>query len=97
METIKQVLAIYAWAAIGALIVFLWRIASFYAKTSGQRVGHYLLILPMLLLAAGAIWYLTSGAEFIGQPIGDLLLFGGGVSLYLFGVRLQDLMTGGRR
>ena len=97
METIKQVLTIYAWAVIGVLIVFLWRIASFYAKTSGQRVGQYSLILPMLLLAAGAIWYLRSSGEFIGQPIGDLLLFGGGVSLCLFGVRLKDLMTGGRR
>jgi hypothetical protein len=103
METIRTdvligtILTIYAWTVIGALIVFLWRIAYFYAKTSGQRVGYYFLILPALLLAAGALWYLRSGGEFIGQPVGDLLLFGGGALLCLFGVRLQDLMTGGRR
>jgi hypothetical protein len=96
MEMIKDVLAIYAWVVVEILIVFLGRIAYFYAKTSGQRVGHYFLLFPALLLAAGAIWYFRCGGEFIGQPTGDLLLFVGGVLLCLFGFRLQELMTGGR-
>ena len=96
MEMIKGALAIYAWVVIEILIVFLGRIAYFYAKTSGQRVGHYFLLLPALLWAAGAIWYFARGGEFIGQPAGDLLLFVGGVLLCLFGFRLQELMTGGR-
>jgi hypothetical protein len=97
MEVIKTVLAIYAWAGIGVLIVFLWRIAYFYAKTSGQRVGHHAFLLPALLLAAGAIYYLRCGGEFTGQPTGDLLLFSGGILLGLFGSRLQEFMTGERR
>ena len=94
---IKYVLTVYSWVVIGVLIAFLWRIAYFYEKTSGQRVGYYFLILPALLLTAGAVWYLVCGAEFIGQPTGDLLLFSGGGSLCLFGFRLQELMTGERR
>lgn len=97
MAAIRHTLAIYAWVIIGMLLVFLWRIAYFYEKTSGQRVGYRFLLLPALLLGAGVIWYLVRGAEFVGQPIGDLLLFGGGVLLWLFGFRLQELMTGERR
>jgi len=97
MEAIKHVLGGYAWVVIGMLIVFLWRIAYFYESASGQRVGHRFLLLPSLLLAGGATWYLVHGGEFVGQPAGDLLLCGGGILLSLFGFRLQELMTGERR
>ena len=78
------------------LIVFLWRIAYFFEKTSGQRVGYLFLILPSLLLAAGVIYYLVYGEGFIGQPVGDILLFSGGVLLCLFGLHLHELMIGER-
>jgi hypothetical protein len=97
MGVIQTVLAVYAWVVIGTLLVFLGRVAYFYEKTSGQRVGYYLLVLPALLLAAGAIWYLVSNQEFIGQPSGDMLLCVGGALLCLFGARLQELMTGERQ
>ena len=97
MEVIKTILTIYSSAIVGVLIIFLWRIAFFYEQTSGQRVGHYFLLLPALLLAAGAVWYLKNGGDFTGQPAGDLLLFIGGALLCLFGSRLQELMTGERR
>ncbi|MFQ6099935.1 MAG: hypothetical protein ACE5OS_01695 [Anaerolineae bacterium] len=96
MEVVKYALAIYSWAVIGMLLVFLWRIAYFYEKTSGQRVPHYLVIFPSLLLAAGVAWYLVYSVEFTGQPVGDLLLFAGGILLLAFGGRLQELMTGER-
>lgn len=97
MEAIEYILAIYSWVVIGMLIVFLGRIAYFYEKTSGQRVGYYLFLLPSLLLAAGAIWYLVRGGRFIGEYAADIFLLGGGVLLCLFGFRLQGLMTGERR
>jgi hypothetical protein len=97
MQIVALILAIYAWIAVGMLLVFLGRIAYFYEKTSGQRVRYYLFAIPALLLAAGAIWYLVRNAGFTGQPGADLLLFGGGAALFLFGFRLQDLMTGERR
>jgi hypothetical protein len=97
MEIIKHILAIYSWAAIGILFVFLGRIAYFYEKTSGQQTGYYLLLLPALLLIGGAGWYLVKNIEFTGQPISDLLLFGGGLLLSIFGIRLQEFMTGERK
>jgi hypothetical protein len=96
MEIAEAVLIVYSLAATGMLLAFLWRVAYFYEKTSGQQVGYYLLVLPALLLAAGMVWYIAHDAEFIGQPVGDLLLCGGGALLLLFGFRLQDLMTGER-
>jgi hypothetical protein len=94
LQVAKQVLIVYSWLVIGALLFFLWRIASFYENASGHPVGHRFLILPGAILAAGVIWYLRSDSDFVGQPIGDLLLFTGGILLFLFTERLQRLMTG---
>ena len=94
LQITKQILTVYSWLVIAALLYFLWRIASFYADASGQRVGHQFLLIPGALLAAGVIWYLRYESDFIGQPIADLLLFGGGILLFFFSGRLQKLMTG---
>ena len=96
MGIVKQMLTIYSWALIGVLIVFLWRIAYFYQKASAERLRYRLLVIPSLLFATGALWHIIAGEEFIRQPIGDALLCSGGVTLVLFGSRLQELMTGGR-
>jgi len=94
MAIVKRILILYSWVIVGILLAFLWRIAYFYKKASGQSVRDYALLLPALLLAAGALWYLICGIDFVGLPVGDLLLFSGGVLLCLFGFRLQELMTG---
>lgn len=96
MEILEYILAVWSWIIIGVLLVFLWRIAYFYQKTSGQRVGYYLLIVAAVLLVAGAVWYLVVDVKFTGEPIADALLFGGGLLLFVFGGRLQELMTGER-
>lgn len=93
-QTGKQILAIYSWLVIGVLFFFLWRIASFYEHASGERVGHHLLLLPGVLMGAGAVLYLQVDADFVGLPTADLLLFAGGILLLIFGSRLQKLMTG---
>ena len=97
MQIVKSILLIGAWSIIGVLIAFMWRIAYFYQKTSGQGVGHYLIAIPAFLLMAGAIWYLFNNLAFIGQPVADVLLFVGGLLLLFFGMRLRELMTGERR
>ncbi len=97
MSVAKYGLAVYSWVVVGVLIAFLWRVAYFYERTSGQKVHHYALALPSLLLAGGAAWYTWRNVEFVGQPAGDLLLCGGGVALFLFGNHLRELMTGERK
>jgi hypothetical protein len=94
MQIAKTILSIYAWVVVGALSFFLWRIAEFYERASGQRVGQRFLALPAVLLAAGVIWYILHNSDFVGQPLGDLLLFSGGILLLLFSNRLEKLMTG---
>ena len=49
MEAIHVGLTIYSSVVIGILIVFLWRVAYFYERTSGHRVGHYFFVVPALL------------------------------------------------
>jgi hypothetical protein len=97
MQIVGYILAVWSWVIIGVLVIFLWRIAYFYQKTSGQRVGYYVLFIASVLLAAGAAWYIVSDVEFTGEPVADLLLFGGGLLFIVFGTRLQELMTGERR
>jgi RsiW-degrading membrane proteinase PrsW (M82 family) len=97
MQIASYLLIVYAWIGIGVLILFLGRIAYFYEKTSGQSTGYLFLILPALLLTLGAVWYVIYDTAFTGQPVGDVLLFLGGVSLAGFGARLQEFMTGERR
>jgi hypothetical protein len=96
LQIAKSILAVYAWIVVGVLFFFLWRIAGFYERASGQRVGHRFLVLPGVLLAAGVIWYLLHNSDFVGEPVGDLLLFCGGGLLFLFSNRLERLMTGER-
>ena len=96
LEIVKGALITYTWIIIGVLLFFLWRIARFYEQASGERVGHSFLLLPSGLLAAGAIWYLSKDVDFVGEPVGDLLLFVGGLLLLFFGSRLERLMTGER-
>lgn len=97
MQIVEYILAVWAWIVIGVLVVFLWRIAFFYQKTSGQRVGHGLVLIPAALLAAGSILYLVRDVRFIGEPVADLLLFAGGLLLVVFGIHLRELMTGERQ
>ncbi|MEA3377811.1 MAG: hypothetical protein U9R72_16610 [Chloroflexota bacterium] len=96
VEMAKQILAVYTWILIGALLFFLWRIAGFYEKASGQRVSHQFVLVPGVLLLGGAALYVRYDVDFVGHPAGDLLLFSGGVLLFLFSSRLARLMTGER-
>jgi len=94
MRVVQDILTVYSWVGVGVLIVFLWRIAYFYEKTSKRWVGHYLLIIPGAILLAGVLTYLIAGKPLVGDSLGDLLFFVGGFGVAVFGIRLQELMTG---
>jgi len=97
VNVIKFILTAWSLGVVWLLLLFLARIAYFYEKTAGQRVGYFLPIVPAILLAAGTIWYLVKDVDFIGESAGDLLLLAGGLALILFGAHLQEVMTGEKR
>jgi hypothetical protein len=93
MATLNAVLLLVAWGVVGVLLVVLYRIARFYQITSGRRSRYRWFAMPLVLLAASAVI-----GVFVDGPsvIGDALLLGGGISLFILGYNLLRLMTGSR-
>jgi hypothetical protein len=96
IQVITVVFAALSWIGVSLLAFFLWRIARFYEKSSGERAHSWLFTLPMVLLPFGAIYYLFSDIRFVGGPVGDSLLLAGGLTLLLASAMLQQIMMGER-
>lgn len=96
IEVIAAVFAALSWVGICMLAFFLWRIARFYEKSSGEKAHSWMFMLPMVLLTAGATYYLILDRRFVGEPIGDGLFLAGGLTLLLASVMLQQIMMGER-
>ena len=99
-----SILTLYPWVLAAGLIYFLIQIARFYQKkyaelytsSPSQRTYHLLFLVPLvlLLIAAGRFAWLQ---DFAGDALGDIASLVGGFVLAVLAVRLQRLMTGGRR
>jgi len=97
MIVIKLILMTYSWVIVVILLLFLFLIARFYERKAHQKSGYQLFLLPSALFLLGALRYDGLWADnFVGDPVGDLLFFAGGVTAIILGYRLLDLMTGGR-
>lgn len=104
MTIIFSILTLYPWVLVAGLIFFLIQIARFYQKkyaelyksSPGQRTYHRLFFVPLLLFWVAAVRYMLLD-DFVGDPVGDLGFFAGGIILAVLAYRLQRLMTGGRR
>jgi hypothetical protein len=96
MTTATRVIAAVTWAEIGFLTFVLWRIARFYEQSSGQRAYSHLFLPPLLLLPAGAAYYIAFDVDFVGSIPADLLLFLGGISLVIATTLLGQIMVGER-
>jgi hypothetical protein len=83
-----------SWLGITIMAFFLWRIARFYEQSSGEPAHSWLFVFPTLLLPLGALCYLITDTCFVGVPIGDILLFLGGITLLLAAALLQQVMMG---
>lgn len=95
MDTLHLLVTLYIWGAVAVLIVVLNRIGRFYQVTSGRRSYYQLFWLPLALLGAGAIRYATLGV-FVGDPLGDVFMLAGGLTLIGLCAYLLKLMTGNR-
>jgi hypothetical protein len=103
MVIFVSILTLCSWVLVAGLIYFLIRIARFYQKkyrelydAPGQRTYHPFFWIPLFLfvLAAGRYAFLD---DLAGDAGGDVAFFVGGVVLTALSLRLQQLMTGGRR
>ena len=92
--TLNGVLLLIAWGVICALIVVLYRIARFYELTSGRASRYQWFAVPLLFLAAVAIFQVADAN--MPHWITDVLLLLGSASLIGLGYSLLRLMTGSR-
>lgn len=83
-----------SWLGVTAMAFFLWQIARFYEKSSGESAYSWIFLVPTVLLPLGALCYLIADTRFVGVPSGDILLFFGGLTLLLAAALLQQVMMG---
>jgi hypothetical protein len=97
MSALTAVMSLYAWGVAAAIVFFLYLIARFFEEKAGQRSYYGLFLVPIVALVLGAFEYALYSKDFVGDFLGDALLFVGGVLLMIAGGNLLRLMVGGRK
>lgn len=103
-HTLGSILIVYSWFVAAILVFFLFLIARFYELRFGQRSYYQLLIIPLSLFVAAAIWdafFVNDQTgdpllDFVGATGPDLLLLVGGLLLLILCYSLYRTMMGGR-
>ena len=97
METASliQLLSIFAWFPVAVLLALLTLIARFYQKQTGEATYYPLFAVPIVCFGLAAAQQTRTNRIFT-DPIGDLLLFLGGVVLVILCLWLYHKMTSGR-
>jgi hypothetical protein len=95
IATVNQLLTIYNWFPIAILLTLLLMIGRFYQKLTGENTHYRWFVLPILLFGAAAVHFARLN-QVLGNPLGDLLLFVGGVVFIWLCVLLYHRMTQGR-
>lgn len=92
---LNQVLTIFAWFPLAALLAILLLIARFYQRLTGEKTRYTLFVLPIVLFGLAAADYAitTQGREAL---LGDSLMFAGGALLLGLCLSLYRQMTAGR-
>ncbi|MBN1640493.1 MAG: hypothetical protein JXA09_04590 [Anaerolineae bacterium] len=104
MTTVLSLLILLPWVLASGLILLIALIARFYqikyaelyTHAPGQRTYYLLFALPGLAFLGAAARYAWLG-DFAGDLVADILILCGGIALAVLALRLQQLMTGGRR
>jgi membrane protease YdiL (CAAX protease family) len=105
MQILSSMLVLYSWVVVAILILFLFLIGRFYEIKFRQRSYYQLLLVPLGLFLAAAIWdmFLSKSRtgnpllDFVGEPGPELLLLIGGVTLIGLCYSLYRTMMGGKR
>jgi len=93
--TPNQVLTLYAWFPLAALLMFMLLIARFYQRFSGERTYYRLYAVPLLLYGLAAVRY-ASLNQVTGDTAADLLLGAGGAVLLALSLLLGWAMLARR-
>lgn len=76
--SLSQALALYSWFPLAALLFFLFLIARFYQKFSGQKTHPRLYVAPMILFGAAAVRAAGAGDS---DTLANVLYAAAGVAL----------------
>ena len=103
-HTLGSILIVYSWTVAAILVFFLFLVARFYELRFGQRSYYQLLLIPLCLFIAAAIWDAFFVNDYTGDPLldfvgatgPDVLLFVGGLCLLILCYSLFRTMMGGR-
>jgi hypothetical protein len=92
---LNQILLIYTWFPLAALLAIILLIARFYQNQAHESTRYPLFALPVVLFGLAAAHYANLNLV-TGDAVGDLLMFTGGVVLAVLCVALYRQMTAGR-
>lgn len=92
---LSQLLMLYTWFALAALLFFLALIARFYEKFSGEITRYRWFIVPAALFGIATVRY-ASIDRIAGDWVGDVLMGVGGIVLLALAAALYRQMTVGR-
>jgi len=95
MATTVQISALLIAGGVATLQFFVFLIARFYQKSSGEPTRYWLFLLSMVLMLVGDGLYVWKGPPLLGNLLADLLLFAGGAVLMGNSVFLLRAMTRG--
>lgn len=91
----NQILLLYIWFPLAAVLAILLLIARFYQNFSGDRTYYLLYLVPLVLFGAASVRY-ASIDRVSGDTAADLMLGAAGIVLIGLSIRLYYLMTSGR-
>jgi hypothetical protein len=93
--TVNQLLTIFAWFPLAALLSIMLLIGRFYQNLTGENTRYTAFVVPIILFAVAAAHYASTN-RVMGSMLGDLLLFVGGIVLIGLCAMLYRQMTVGR-
>ncbi len=91
-----QIIALYTWFVLVALLLIVFFIGRFYERFSNKRTFSPILFVIMAGYGAAMIRYATLD-EIVSDPLGDILFAGSGILLFIYITRVYLFMVDGKR
>lgn len=95
LEIVSRFLLLYGAFATGAVLIFMYLIARFYQRSSGDQTHYRWFLLPIFCLVAAFIRNASTN-QLAGDLFSFLLFIIAGVFLLPLSIRLYRVMTDGR-